>query len=134
MPIKRRYSADYILSRRERERAPLYGQVGGPPIFATPQEKLNNHIPNQKKNYILAKFLDKPESYIKFLICLCEKYQGIVKSTSTGIELICQEILIHVDPNKDLKGYDIHKSLFYDYVLKDRIIKVQLIVTSNRNA
>jgi len=77
-----------------------------------------------KPSYILRPFHETPERYVQFLILVCETYKELVDVTASGIEAICQQILTQCQPNNEVSGYDIHKSIFYDYILKDRLISV----------
>jgi len=67
---------------------------------------------------------ENPMGYIEFFCSLCEKYKDICEVTNTGIEEICEEILLkcHVNPLTD--KCNIHKTLFYDHIIRDHKISV----------
>eukprot|EP00831_Metopus_contortus_P017180 TRINITY_DN17237_c0_g1_i2.p1 TRINITY_DN17237_c0_g1~~TRINITY_DN17237_c0_g1_i2.p1 ORF type:complete len:321 (-),score=46.66 TRINITY_DN17237_c0_g1_i2:50-1012(-) len=71
----------------------------------------------------LVPIKEKPEQYIEFLIFLCEMYEQIAEVTGSGIEQICQAILAQVNQQHDIVGFDIHKSIFFDVIMKDRTIR-----------
>jgi len=79
---------------------------------------------SNKEQYSLKPFREAPQKYIEFLITLCQTYKNLVEITSNGVEQICQEILFQCKLGNEVTSYDIHKSLFYDYILKDRLIIV----------
>ncbi|MDR3582658.1 MAG: hypothetical protein P4L67_05270 [Candidatus Pacebacteria bacterium] len=77
-------------------------------------------------NCILRQFHEMPEQYMQFLVQVCNAYRELVEVTSAGIEAICQQILSRCQASNDVTGYDIHKSLFYDYVIKDSLVAVSI--------
>ena len=106
---RRRHSADSIYEYSEEAQDV---QLSGGSIFAK----------TTKESFALRPFHEAPEKYVEFLIALCEAYKNLIEISSSGVEAICQEILAQCQPNNEVTGYDIHKSLFYDYVLKDRLV------------
>lgn len=68
------------------------------------------------------------ENLIEFLNCLCDCYEEVTEVTSSGIELACQDILAQCQIGNDLHGYDIHKSIFHEQVLKYPQIKVNTLI------
>jgi hypothetical protein len=70
--------------------------------------------------------------YSKFAIALCEAYKEITLINEIGLETICQQILLLCQPGSEVSEYDIHKSLFYDYVLRDKQIMVRFNLIWNR--
>lgn len=68
---------------------------------------------------------DQVPKYMDFLNCLCDCYEEVLDVTSGGIELACQEILVQCQIGNNLHGYNIHKSMFYEYVLKNTQIQVK---------
>eukprot|EP00826_Nyctotherus_ovalis_P045553 TRINITY_DN5053_c0_g1_i5.p1 TRINITY_DN5053_c0_g1~~TRINITY_DN5053_c0_g1_i5.p1 ORF type:complete len:314 (+),score=58.69 TRINITY_DN5053_c0_g1_i5:112-1053(+) len=75
---------------------------------------------------------EKPEKYVEFAVALCEAYREIALATEVGLERVCQQILLLCQPGSEVSEYDIHKSLFYDYVLRDRQIMVNLFLIKYR--
>lgn len=102
----RRYSADYVNERLQE-------------IF----------LPWKKEglyNDELRLFYGAEENYVEFLLTLCEVYKNFDEITSKGPEEVCHRLLNLCKSNTEVTEYDVHKSYFYDYVLKDRIIMVRL--------
>ncbi len=114
-PRRRRHSADSIYEYSEDAQEVSFTGAGR--IFSN----------NKKESYALKPFHEAPGAYVEFLISICEAYKNLVDVSSNGVEAICQEILVQCQPNSEVTGYDIHKSLFYDYVLKDRLIIVSFL-------
>lgn len=66
------------------------------------------------------------EKYIDFFFSLCEEYKDICEITSTGIEEICELILAKCNLSTILGKCSVHKTVFYDCVVKDELISVLL--------
>jgi len=62
--------------------------------------------------------------FIIFLNLLCDSYQEMLEVTTEVIEPACQDILKQCEVGKNLCGYNIHKSMYYEYVLESIEIKV----------
>jgi hypothetical protein len=75
-------------------------------------------------SYIWESSQEYGQQYAAFIEDLCESYEDLVAITGSGIEALCQEILSHCRPVGCADYYNIHKSMFMDHVLKDRLIKV----------
>jgi len=65
-----------------------------------------------------------PEKYVEFITALCNSYKSLCEIASMGIETVCEQILAQCQINNEVEGCNIHKSLFYDYILKDKLIMV----------
>ena len=76
--------------------------------------------------------VEAPEKYSEFAIALCEAYKEITLINEIGLEKVCQQILLQCQPGSEVSEYDIHKSLFYDYVLRDKQIMVKFDLMENR--
>ena len=105
----RRRSADYVNEARK----------NGKEIFLT-LKNYRNH------NDELRPFYGSEENYIEFLISIYEVYKSISEIFGNGPEIICHQLLSLCQSNSVVAEYDVHKSLFYDYVLKDRVISVRV--------
>jgi hypothetical protein len=67
---------------------------------------------------------EDPVRYIEFFCSLYEEYKDICEITNTGIEEICKQILLKCDLNTQIDKCNIHKTLFYEYIIKDCQIAV----------
>eukprot|EP00826_Nyctotherus_ovalis_P012200 TRINITY_DN1319_c0_g3_i2.p1 TRINITY_DN1319_c0_g3~~TRINITY_DN1319_c0_g3_i2.p1 ORF type:complete len:288 (+),score=60.03 TRINITY_DN1319_c0_g3_i2:88-864(+) len=72
----------------------------------------------------LVPISENTEQYIEFFFSLCEEYKDICEITSTGIEEICELILAKCNLSTILGKCSVHKTVFYDCVIKDDKISV----------
>jgi hypothetical protein len=68
-----------------------------------------------------------PDRYVEFITALCNSYRSLCEIASMGIETVCKQILAQCQISNEVEGCNIHKSLFYDYILKDKLVLVPLI-------
>jgi hypothetical protein len=97
-------------------------------IYEGEQRSFSNWRSSCMTSEELRGFYGSEEKYIEFLICLFSVYKGFNEVTSRGPEEICHQLLSLCQPNTEVIDYDVHKSLFYDYILKDRIIFVRTLL------
>jgi len=105
----RRYSADCIYEGEQRSLS----------------NWRNNHVVEE-----LRAFYGSEKKYIEFLICLFNIYKGFNEVTSRGPEEVCHQLLFLCQPNTEVTDYDVHKSLFYDHILKDHVISVRTLLNT----
>lgn len=67
---------------------------------------------------------EAPEKYVDFFRALCTSYNTVCEVASAEIEAVCEELLVRCQIGNDVAGCNVHKSLFFDYVLKDRLVMV----------
>ena len=72
----------------------------------------------------LKSFYGSEDNYIEFLNYLDRVYKSISEIFGNGPEAICHQLLSLCQSNVVIAEYDVHKSLFYDYILNDRVISV----------
>eukprot|EP00826_Nyctotherus_ovalis_P023861 TRINITY_DN1836_c0_g1_i3.p1 TRINITY_DN1836_c0_g1~~TRINITY_DN1836_c0_g1_i3.p1 ORF type:complete len:307 (-),score=63.70 TRINITY_DN1836_c0_g1_i3:176-1096(-) len=99
-------------------------------IYEGEQRNFSNSKGNCVVNDELRAFYGAEEKYIEFLVCLLNIYKGFSEVTSQGPEEICHQLLSLCQPNTEVTDYDVHKSLFYDHIFKDRIILVLFLFNS----
>jgi Cdc6-like AAA superfamily ATPase len=102
----RRYSADFISENSQETRLSWW---------------------NEGMQSELKPFHGAEGNYIEFLAYLCEIYKNFSKIAARGPEGICRKLLSLCKSTTEIAEYDVHKTVFYDYVLEDRIISVNLL-------
>ena len=77
-------------------------------------------------HFQLKPVYEVPEKYTEFLKYLFDIYKKLCKIIDDGIEEICQLIMINSKARVEGTGFNLHKSMFYECVLKDKLVKVRI--------
>lgn len=79
---------------------------------------------NKKQVFVLKSFKDAPDVYYNFLRCLIQTFADIKCNNIDIIEYLCKELLRSCQTNQDVNQFNLHFSMFYEKIFRDRIIKV----------
>lgn len=120
--IQRRHSANSVDKIKYEQSNDRSNNV----MFQPPRGILSGSNKSGTK-YILQSIQEAPEKYIQFIKALCESYTNFV-SSSLLLEKLCVKLLCAFKPQQTVMGCDIHKSLFMQFILKDKLIKVMPII------
>jgi hypothetical protein len=139
--LKRRHSADSgaISMQKPNCSAPTLYPIDDK-LSASHNAKMNvhnksNYNPNNSSTkgkkfniFCLRRFSETPFAYLQFLKNIFQCYKEIT-NTCGLVENICQELLniCEFSKDQDLSDYDLHKSIFSQEILRDKIIKVRQI-------
>lgn len=81
---------------------------------------------NKKQPYFLRAFYEVPDKYIKFLRFIIQAFSELKNDNIEYIESFCKELLKWCHTNQENQQYNMHFSLFFERILRDKLIRVKL--------
>jgi hypothetical protein len=108
----------------------------GNAVFNYPQELIAKDLAfkvagkNDKRSlwnqqYILQAVEKAPDKYAALTKCICQQYDNLCNS-SIQLEKLCNKMLRLCQPEPNISGCNIHKSLFMTKILNNDLIKVMV--------
>lgn len=79
---------------------------------------------NKKQAFILKAFNEAPNNFRKFLRSVIDSFVDLGNENIVYIETLCKNLLKLCNTNQDTQQYNLHYSIFYERILKDKLIRV----------